>query len=75
VWRQVGGTSPRERRNKQVRRRTGAAGVFPGRGAVIRLAGAVLAGPADDRTGSRRQMGLEIPRRLPESRRARYGTE
>ena len=60
VRRQIWGDNPRERLSKEVRRRTGVAGIFPGRDAIIRLAGAVLAGQDDEWAGSRRYMGLEI---------------
>ena len=42
-WKQIGSTNPIERVNKEIERRSNVSGIFPNDGAIIRLAGDLMA--------------------------------
>jgi len=70
-WAQISSTTPLERVNKEIKRRSDVVGIFPNDAAIIRLVGALMIETNDEWAVARRYMGLESLARITDTHNVR----
>ena len=67
VWTQIASTNPRERVNRELKRRPDVIGIFPNDDVIVRLVGALMLETNDEWAVARRYMSLETLARVTDN--------